>query len=120
MTDPSRQTLRDRHTQFMADRGRSAWQDVTECSERNHAGTAMNRIERLIGLKLRARTRPSQGARIALAIQVFNRVIRRAKSMSVTEPFRSRTLPLPAQLHACSYARTAHLTSKLGFRHSHV
>ena len=43
----------------------------------------MNRYKRLIGPKLRARGRASQGGEVALAIQVLNRTIRTAKPVSV-------------------------------------
>jgi len=34
--DPDRRTLRDHHIQFMADRGRIAWQRATGYGTRNH------------------------------------------------------------------------------------
>ena len=43
----------------------------------------MNRYKHLIGSKLRARSRPAQHSEVALAAQVFKRMIRVAKPVSV-------------------------------------
>ena len=82
-TNPNRQTPRDRHIQLLAERGRMGWQRATEYGQRNHVETTMSRYKRLIGPRLRARTRSGQQGEVALAIQVLNRMIRTAKPVSV-------------------------------------
>ena len=81
--DPDQQTLRGRHIQLLAERGRIGWQRVTGYGTRNHAETAMSRYKHLIGPKLRARSRPGQHGKVALAVQVLNRTIRTAKPISI-------------------------------------
>ena len=81
--DPDQQTLRDRHVQLMAERGRIGWQRATGYGMRNHVETTIGRHKHLIGPKLRARSRPSQHGEVALAVQVLNRMIREAKPVSV-------------------------------------
>ncbi len=80
---PDQQTPRDCHVQLMAERGRIGWQRATEYGRCNHVETTMGRYKHLIGLKLRARSRPAQLGEVALAIQVLNRMIREAKHVSV-------------------------------------
>ena len=82
-TDPGQQTPRDRHVQLMAERGRIGWQRATGYGKRNHAETAMGRYKHLIGPKLRARSRPAQHGEVTLAVQALNRIIRKAKPVSV-------------------------------------
>ena len=82
-TDPDKQNPRDRHIRLMAERGRIGWQRATGYGKRNHAETTMGRYKHLIGPKLRARSRPAQHGEVALAVQVLNRMIREAKSVSV-------------------------------------
>ncbi len=55
----------------------------TPGGKHNHAETTMGRYKHLIGPKLRARSRPAQFGEVALAVQVLNRMIREAKSVSV-------------------------------------
>ena len=50
------QSLRDRHIQLMAERGRMGWRKATGYGRRNQAETAMARYKHLIGPKLRARS----------------------------------------------------------------
>jgi hypothetical protein len=81
--DPDQQSPRDRHVRLLAERGRIGWQRATEYGRRNQAETAVNRYKRLIGPKLRARSRPAQHGEVALAVAVLNRMIRTAKPLSV-------------------------------------
>lgn len=69
--DPNRQTPRDRHIQLLAERGRMGWQRATRYSRRNHVETTMSRYKRLIGPRLRAKTRSGQQGEAAFAIQVL-------------------------------------------------
>jgi len=52
--DLDRQSPRDRHIRFVAERGRMGWQHATGHGRRNQAETAMSRYKHLIGFKLRA------------------------------------------------------------------
>ncbi len=52
--DPAAQTLRDRHVQLIAERGRMGWQQATSYGRRNLVETAIGRHRHLIGPKLRA------------------------------------------------------------------
>lgn len=45
-TDPDQQTLRDRHVQLMAERGRIGWQRVIKYGRCNHAEMTMGRYKR--------------------------------------------------------------------------
>ncbi len=81
--DPDQQAPRDRHIQLMAERGRIGWQRATGYGKRNHVETTMGRYKHLIGPKLRARNRLGQFGEVALAVQVLNRMIRKAKPASV-------------------------------------
>jgi len=78
---PSNQ--RDRHVQFVAERGRMAWQKATGYGRRSLAETAVGRYKALIGPKLRARSLPAQQGEAAIAVGVLNRMIRAAKPISV-------------------------------------
>jgi hypothetical protein len=57
------QSLRDRHIQLMAERGRMGWQEATGDGRRNQAETAMARYRHLIGPKLRGRSLPGATGR---------------------------------------------------------
>ena len=67
----------------MAERGHIGWQRATGYGIRNHAETTMGRYKHLIGPKLRARSWPAQLGEVALAIHVFNRMIRDAKPVFI-------------------------------------
>ncbi len=81
--DAGAQSRRDRHIQFIAEKGRMAWQRATGYGRRSHAETAVGRYKGLIGPKLRARNLPAQQGETALAVEVLNRMIRVAKPVSV-------------------------------------
>ncbi len=81
--DGDRQSLRDRHIQLMAERGRMGWQQATGYGRRNQAETAMARYEHLISPKLCARSLPAQKGEVAIAVAVLNTMIRTAKPVSV-------------------------------------
>ena len=51
---------RDRHIQFMRDRGRMAWQKATGYGRRSLAETGIGRYKAAIGPRLRARTLPGR------------------------------------------------------------
>ena len=59
------------------------WQRATGYSRRNLIETAIGQYKHLIGPKLRTRTYAGQQAEVALAVQVFNRMIREAKPATI-------------------------------------
>jgi hypothetical protein len=77
------QSQRDRHIQFIAEKGRMAWQKATGHGRRSLAETAVGRYKAIIGPKLRARILPAQQGEAAMAAEVLNRMIRVAKPMSI-------------------------------------
>src|SRR5919199_4185255 len=81
--DVDAQSQRDRHIQFMARKGRMAWQRATGYGRRSLAETAVGRCKAIIGPKLRARSLPAQRGEAATAVGVLNRMIRTAKPISV-------------------------------------
>jgi hypothetical protein len=74
---------RDRHIQFIAQKGRMAWQRATGYGRRSLAETAVGRYKALIGPRLRARGLPAQQGEAAIAVGVLNCMIRAAKPISV-------------------------------------
>ena len=56
---------------------------MTGCGRRNAAETAIGRHKHLIGPRLRARSDAAQAGEVALAVQVLNRMIRKAKTVTV-------------------------------------
>ncbi len=80
------QSQRDRHIQFMAEKGRMAWQKATDYGRRRLIETAIGRYKSLISPKLRARPLPNQQGEIAVAVEALNRMIRVAKPVSVRVP----------------------------------
>jgi hypothetical protein len=81
--DLDKQSLRDCHIRLMAERGRMGWQRATGYGRRNLAETAIGRYKHLIGPKLRARTDLGKQGEVALAVQVLNRMIRKAKPVTI-------------------------------------
>jgi hypothetical protein len=77
------QTIRDRHVQFIADKGRMAWQRTTCYGRRSLVETAIGRYKHIIASALRARSDDGQGGEVAIAVHALNRMIRIAKPMSV-------------------------------------
>lgn len=60
-----------------------AWQSMAGYGRRNAAEITMARYKRLIGPRLRARSAAAQAGEVALAIQVLNSMIRKAKLVTV-------------------------------------
>ena len=81
--DPDKQSLRDRHTQLIAEHGRMGWQRATGYGRRNAAETSVGRYKRLIGPKLRARNALAQAGEVALAVKVLNRMMQEAKPVTI-------------------------------------
>jgi hypothetical protein len=82
-TEADGQTIRDRHIQFIAQKGRMAWQKTTGYGRRSLVETAIGRYKHIIGSTLRARSNDGQGGEAAITVQVLNRMIRIVKPISV-------------------------------------
>ncbi len=81
--DAGAQNQRDRHIQFIAEKGRMAWQRATGYGRRSLAETAVGRYKAIIGPRLRARGLPAQQGEASIAVEVLNRMIRAAKPISL-------------------------------------
>jgi hypothetical protein len=82
-TEADCQTVRDRHVQFIAEKGRMAWQKATGYGRRSLVETAIGRYKHIIGATLCARSDDGQGGEVAITVHVLNRMIRVAKPVSV-------------------------------------
>jgi transposase len=76
------QTIRDRHIQLIVENGRMAWQKTTSYSRRSLVEAAIGRYRHIIGSTLRARSNDGQGGEVAIAVHVFNRMIRIAPGLA--------------------------------------
>jgi hypothetical protein len=74
---------RDRHVQLIAEKGRMAWQKATGYGCRSLVETAIGRYKHIIGSTLHARSNDGQAGEAAITVQVFNRMIRIVKPISV-------------------------------------
>jgi len=81
--DAGTSTVRDRHVQLIAEKGRMAWQKATAYGRRNLGETTISRYKHVIVPKLRARLSSGQQGEVAIAIQILNRRIRIARPISV-------------------------------------
>jgi len=70
-------TIRDRHVQLIAEKGRMAWQKATGYGRRSLVETAIGRYKHIIGSTLHARSNDGQGGEVAIVVHVLNRMIRR-------------------------------------------
>ena len=70
-------------TVSIVEKGRTAWQKATGYGRRSLVETAIGRYKHIIGSTLRARSTDGQGGEAAITVQVLNRMIRIAKSISV-------------------------------------
>ena len=82
-TEADGQTIRNRHVQSIAEKGRMAWQKATGYGRRSLVETAIGRYKHIIGSTLRARSFDGQAGEAAIAIHVLNRMIRIAKPVSI-------------------------------------
>jgi hypothetical protein len=76
-------TQRDRHIEFLTDRGRLGWQRETNYGRRSRAETAMSRYKRILGNHLHARKLIGQQAEAAIGVAVLNRMIDAGRPDSV-------------------------------------
>ena len=77
------QTIRDRHIQIIAEKGRMAWQKETGYGRRSLVETAIGRYKHIIGSTLRARSSDGLAGEAAIAIRALNHMIHIAKPISV-------------------------------------
>jgi transposase len=81
--DADTQTVRDRHVQYIAQKGRLAWQKANGYGRRSLVETTIGRYKHIIGSKLRARSTAGQKGEVAIAVRALNRMIQIAKPISV-------------------------------------
>jgi transposase len=82
-TNADCQTIRDRHVQLIAEKGRMAWQKTTNYGRRSLVETAIGRYKHIIGSTLRARLDNGRAGEAAISVHVLNRMIRIAKPVSI-------------------------------------
>ena len=68
-------TMRDRHLQIIAERGRMAWQKASGYNWRALVEADISRFKRVIGDGLRSRTDRRRATEIAIAVGALNRML---------------------------------------------
>ena len=68
-------TMRDRHLQSIAERGRMAWQKVAGYNWRALVEADISRFKRIIGDGLRSRTDQRRATEVAIAVNALNRML---------------------------------------------
>jgi hypothetical protein len=68
-------TMRDRHLQTIAERGRMAWQKASGYHGRALVEADISRFKRIIGAGLRSRTERRRATEVAMAVQAMNRML---------------------------------------------
>jgi hypothetical protein len=68
-------TMRDRHLQFIAERGRMAWQKASGYNSRALVEADISRLKRVIGAGLRFRTDRRRATEVAIAVHALNRML---------------------------------------------
>ena len=68
-------TMRDRHLQIIAERGRMAWQKASGYNWRALVEADISRFKRVIGDGLRSRTVQRRATEVAIAVSVLNRML---------------------------------------------
>ena len=76
-------TQRDRHLEMIKERGRLAWQVVTDYGQRSLVETTMGRYKALIGSRLRARGFAVQQTEAAIGVAVLNKMLAAGRPRSV-------------------------------------
>jgi hypothetical protein len=76
-------TQRDRHLQLIAERGRLGWQKASGYNRRALAEVAISRYKRVIWDMLRSRTDLGRATKVAIAVQVLNRMLELGRPESV-------------------------------------
>jgi hypothetical protein len=68
-------TQRDRHLQFIAEKGRMGWQKVSGYTKRAKAEAAIGRWKQVIGDGLRSRKDERRATEVAVAVHALNRML---------------------------------------------
>ena len=68
-------TQRDRHLQFIAKRGRAAWQTASEYTKRAGVEATIGRFKQVIGDGLRSRTDERRATEVNVAVHALNRML---------------------------------------------
>ncbi len=68
-------TMRDRHRQIIAERGRMAWQKTAGYNWRALVEADISRFKRVIGDGLRSRTDRRRATEVAIAVKALNRML---------------------------------------------
>ncbi len=68
-------TMRDRHLQIIAERGRMAWQKASGYHWRALVEADISRFKRVIGDGLRSRTDQRRATEVAIAVNALNRML---------------------------------------------
>ena len=68
-------TMRDRHLQTIAERGRMAWQKAAGYNWRALVEADISRLKRIIGDGLRSRTDQRRATEVAIAVNALNRML---------------------------------------------
>ena len=68
-------TMRDRHLQIIAERGRMAWQRAAGYNWRALVEADISRLKRVIGDGLRSRTDPRRAIEVATAVKALNQML---------------------------------------------
>ena len=76
-------TQRDRHLQFIAERGRAAWQKTSGYTKRARAEAAIGRFKQVIGDGLRSRTDERRATEVDVAVHALNRMLELGRPISV-------------------------------------
>ena len=68
-------TMRDRHLQTIAERGRMAWQKAAGYNWRALVEADISRFKRVVGVGLRSRTNQRRATEVALAVNAMNQML---------------------------------------------
>ena len=68
-------TMRDRHLQIIAERGRMAWQKASGYNWRALVEADISRFKRVIGDGLRSRTDRRRATEVAIAVSALNQML---------------------------------------------
>jgi len=79
-TEPTQQ---DRHLEFIAKRGRAAWQTTSGYTKRARVEATIGRFKQVIGDGLRSRTGGRRATEVDVAVHALNRVLDLGRPISV-------------------------------------
>ena len=76
-------TQRDRHLQFIAKRGRAAWQTTSRYTKRARVEATVGRFKQVIGDGLRSRADDRRATEVDVAVHALNRMLELGRPISV-------------------------------------